>query len=316
MRDVESRPKAMGRWLAVVVALGLGMVAMLPRAASAAPCCMSATAFGVGRLLIWEDFALGVRTALGSAVGGWDHEGAWQGAGDYGEHEWRSEVWALVGLDRRASISLRVPAVVLARSTLHERDLGGGLGDVAAGLRYELLAIGEILELPAIAATIAVVAPTGRAPEDAKTPLAVDVTGRGAWVIALGVELEVTRLPWYARLDLGVSVPLPNRRDDLGAEQRLGVALEVAVAGGLEVADDVVLSLVPRFTWGEETHLGDKALAGSGRRELGLTLAGSWRFDPRWTLQASVDGPIAVDQVGMNQSGRVTTTLGLRYGSF
>ncbi|HRE92199.1 MAG TPA: hypothetical protein PK095_23995, partial [Myxococcota bacterium] len=71
-------------------------------------------AFGIGRLLIWEDFALGLRTSLSPGLGDWDKDGhwrSWDGAG-YHETEWRSELWALAGIDRRASIFARVPAVL------------------------------------------------------------------------------------------------------------------------------------------------------------------------------------------------------------
>lgn len=318
-RDAED-PRTAKRWprppsLAVAIAATL-LTTALPHEAAAAPCCMSATAFGVGRLLIWEDFAVGIRTSLAKGLGDWDADGRWRAWRGYDEHEWRSEVWALVGLDRRTSVSLRVPAIVLSRATSDVAEVGGGLGDITAAIRYEILTIGEYVELPAIAATLSILAPTGRAPEEGRTPLAVDVTGRGAWVLALGLGFELTRLPWFVRLDLGVGVPLPDARDDLGVEQRLGVSLDVALAGGVEVANNVVVSLVPHLSWGEPTHLDGTRLAGSGRRDLGVTVAGSWRFDDHWTMQASVDAPIPSDALGVNQSGRLTTSLGLRYGSF
>lgn len=300
-----------------MLALALAGTALASPPAAAAPCCMSATAFGIGRLLIWEDFALGLRTSLAPGLGAWDADGQWRPwQGDYSETEWRSEVWGLVGLGRRASVFLRVPSVVLARSAGEVSDVGGGLGDLSAGVRYEVTAIGEYLELPAIALTLAVLAPTGRSPEEARTDLAVDVTGRGAWVASLGLSIEHTELPWFVRFDVGTSVPLPQHRDDLGVDQRLGVSIDVALSGGVELDDGIVISVVPRFTWIDVTRLDEEPEHGSSRRDLGIALAGSWRFDPHWTLQASVDQPLALDGVGQNQPGRVLTTLGLRYGSF
>lgn len=303
--------------LRVSVLTAIGMLAALaPRSASAAPCCMSATAFGIGRLLIWEDFALGLRTSLAPGLGAWDDEGRWQPWSAYDETEWRSEVWGIVGLDRRASLFLRVPAVMLARSVPGQGDVGGGIGDVSAGLRYELVAIGEYLELPAIALTLAVLAPTGRSPEEARTDLAVDVTGRGAWVLSAGLSLEHTVLPWFVRLDVGASVPMPQARDDLGVDQRLGVSVDVALSGGVEVDDGIVLSLVPRLTWTDATRLDEEVVDGSSRLDVGVGFAASWRLDPHWTLQAALDAPVPIDGLGKNQPGRLLTTLGLRYGSF
>lgn len=284
--------------------------------ARAAPCCMSATAFGMGRLLIWEDFALGLRTTLAPGLGTWDEGGRWRSFSDYSETEWRSEVWGLVGLGRRASVFLRVPALVMTRSAGADSELGGGLGDLSAGVRYELLAIGELVELPAIALTLAVLVPTGRSPERAKTPLAVDVTGRGAWVLSLGLSLERTSLPWFVRLDLGTSVPLPQRRDDLGLDQRLGISFELALSGGLEIGSGFVLSLVPRLTRTDVTRFDEEPLPDTDRLDIGLGLAASWRLDDHFTLQAAIDLPLPIDGLGQNQPGRIATTLGLRYGSF
>lgn len=303
--------KTLSRWFVLVMVL-VGA----ERSAHAAPCCMSATAFGMGRLLIWEDFAVGLRTSLSPTLGAWDTDGKWAPYRSYDELEWRSELWGLVGIDRRWSVFARAPVVVLERSTAADSDFGGGIGDVSVGGRFEILMIGEYEELPALAMTLALTAPTGRAVHEAETELAVDVTGRGAWVVAAGLSAEYTRLPWFLRLDFGVSVPLPAEREDLGVDQRLGPSIDVALSGGLEVAHDVVVSLVPRVTWEAETELAGDGVAGSERVDFGIGLAGSWRFDPHWTMQAGIDTGLFVEGLGQNQIGRVMTTLGLRYGSF
>jgi hypothetical protein len=290
----------------------------LPTPSRAAPCCMSATAFGIGRLLIWEDFALGLRTSLSPGLGDWDNDGHWRAwdSDSYTETEWRSELWAMAALDRRASLFARIPAVVLARSAAYTSDTDGGLGDLSLGIRYELLSIGELLELPAIAVTFAILAPTGRATEASRSPLGADVTGRGAWVLSTGLSFELTRLPWFVRLDAGLSVPLPAERPDLNADQRLGLSVDLALSGGLEVSDGLVLSLVPRLTITDQTRLDEDPVANTSRLDFGLAVTGSWRIDPHWTMQAALDAPLPIDGLGRNQTARLQTTLGLRYGSF
>lgn len=310
-------PLARGRpaGATLLIAALIGAVFLLPPRAAAAPCCMSATAFGMGRLAIWEDFALGLRTSLSPSLGAWDAAGHWSSYDDYADLEWRSELWALVAIDRRLSVFARLPAVATHRSAGALSDLGGGVGDLSFGGRYELLSIGEVAELPAIALTLSVLAPTGRATADAETPLGVDVTGRGAWVLSAGLSLEVTRLPWFVRLDLGLTVPLPARRDDLGLSQRLGPSFDLGLSGGVEVAPRVVVSLASHLMLSSDNILDGASVPHSDRFELGLGPALSWGFAWSWTLQAGLDTNLFAADLGRNVPGRVTTTLGLRYGS-
>jgi len=303
--------------LALAASLAAGLIVAAAPQAGAAPCCMSATAFGTGRLLIWEDLAVGLRTSVAGGLGQWDGDGDWHPYVGYDELEWRSEIWGMGALSRRASVFARLPFVATRRAAGDLDGFGGGLADVSAGLRYELLTIGEYVELPAIALTLSVTAPTGRATWGAATPLGVDVTGRGAWALGAGVSVEHTELPWFVRFDLGVTVPLPAARPDLGGvDQRFGPELATDVAGGVELTDGVVTSLVARLTWAGEIVLDGRSVADSGRLDVGLGAALSWRFDPHWTLQLAVDTGLFADGLGDNQAGRVTGTVGLRYGVF
>jgi hypothetical protein len=50
--------------------------------------------------------------------------------------------------------------------------------------------------------------------------------------------------------------------------------------------------------------------------DVGAILALSWRFDPHGTLLFSVNSGLFINQMGVNGNGRLTYTLGLRYGFF
>ena len=284
--------------------------------AAAAACCVSATQ-GAGRLLIWEELAVGITTGTAFGVGYWDENADWHGYGDFAEIEWRSEIWAWVALGERTSAFLGLPAMLTYREAVDVHGLGGGLADIQLAFRYELLAIGELLELPAVAIIASVLAPTGRSMQDATASLGADTTGRGAWVLSLGTSIEKTRLPFFLQLNLSTSLPLPAERSDLGVSQRFGPGLQSSLAGGIEaVPDELVLSLVGRFAWEAPLSIDGSSVDNSSRRDLGAGLAISWRFDPHWTVQAAADLGLFVDGLGDNQPGRITTTIGLRYGYF
>ncbi|MCB9644569.1 MAG: transporter [Myxococcales bacterium] len=288
-----------------------------PSRADAAACCVSATVSGVGRLRNWEHFAVGLRTSLLAGTGQWDTKALWHGYGDdYQEHEWRSELWGLVGVHRRVSLFARVPWSVNYRKVGTQDAWDGWFGDLQAGARFELISIGQFLHVPAVALIVGVTAPTGRATGQAQNPLAADVTGRGAWMLSAGVTIEKTFYPGFVQLNAGVQVPLPSEREDLGVWQRFGPGIPVTLSGGVELGDTVVLALVARFFWEDQLVLGDRTIAGSSRIDAGIGLSASWSFDPHWTVQAMFDAGILADGWGLNQPGRLFVSLGLRYGYF
>lgn len=311
------------RRLTVAALLGLSAaVALAPTRARAAACCLSATATGTGRLLIWERFAIGLRTSYVAGIGSWSTRGEFRTYGaDYAEHDWRSELWTLVGVHRRVSLFGRLPWAMNARSAGNLGSaVGGGVGDVQLGTRIEAIAIGEYARVPALAVRVGVTAPSGRSTDAAMKagddPLGTSVTGRGAWVLAAGLTSEITRAPWFVQLDADVIVPLPSTRADLNRVQRFGPGIAAAVTAGRELKDGLVLSAYARVLWESDVTIAGRTVDDSARLDTGLGLALSWRFDPHWTLQAGVDSGLFVDALGDNQPGRVTTTLGLRYGYF
>ena len=58
-----------------VTAVTLMLTLTLAPPARAGACCMSATAAGNGRLLNWEDFALGLSSSMAYGMGRWTSDG-------------------------------------------------------------------------------------------------------------------------------------------------------------------------------------------------------------------------------------------------
>src|SRR6516165_6251558 len=83
----------------------MATLAAAPRPASAAACCVSATSFGVGRLLAWEDAAAGLQLGHARSLGQWDASGSlrWN-AGDYSDGLTTLQVWGIVRVLERVQL--------------------------------------------------------------------------------------------------------------------------------------------------------------------------------------------------------------------
>lgn len=313
--DSAARP---AQWLALFGLMAAFAAPWLqPTPARGAACCISASSVGVGRLKLWEDMALGVRASYAYGLGSWNQEAAWVAHGDdYTEDVLRSEFWAIVRLDRRASAQVLLPVVWTRRGLGAGVSMDGGVGDLKLGGRYEAIRIGERQGVPGVALAFGASLPTGRAPERAQTTLATDVTSRGAAALSVGVSVEHTWAPLYLRGDLGLSIPLPFRRQDLDVAQWLGLGVDGTVAVGVQISPAVVLSLLGHARWRSPIVLDGVPLDRSEQLSLSAGVTSSFRFDNHWSVQLSVDSGFFVDGVGQNVPGAVTGTLGLRYGHF
>lgn len=303
---------------AAALGLALAAVTAAPASARAAACCVSATSFGVGRLLAWEDAAGGVQLTHARSLGQWDDRGAlrWNEP-DYADGLSTAQAWGILRVHDRVQLQGWVPVVVNDRQSGGRSQVAGGLGDVGAAARVELLKIGEYQGLPSFAFTVGALAPTGRPVDEAKPPLFAGATGRGAWAGSLAVEAEYAFLPWFVRADGGVTAFLPFRRDDLGVDQRYGPSLQASLSTGLELVPDVLVAAVALTgEWESPTVLGGVTVQRSSAHQ--YTVAGSlaWRFDPRWTLSGNVTNNVWPDGAGQNRDARLAFTLGVRRGHF
>ena len=152
---------ARGRWALGVMVL----VTCVPSVASAAACCLSATSFGVGRLLVWEDAAFGLIVGEARIYGEWNSGSSLKAnPAGYSEGLALVEPWAIVRLHQRIQVQAWVPVLANDREESSQNQLAGGLGDVGAAGRFEIASIGEYRGLPSLAFTVAVTGPTGRRP--------------------------------------------------------------------------------------------------------------------------------------------------------
>jgi hypothetical protein len=313
MRGYERRRSA--RRLAAVL---LAAAAALPRSASAAACCVSATSFGVGRLLAWEDYAYGLQLGHARSLGQWDSSGSlrWNGS-DFSDGLTTAQPWAILRLHDRVQLQAWVPFVVNDRRSAGRSQVAGGLGDVGAAARVEVLRIGEYEGLPSLAFTVGALAPTGRRVEETSPPLFAGATGRGAWGGSLAAEAEYAFLPWFVRLDAGATGYLPFRRSDTGVRQRYGPVLQASLSTGRELRPDALVAAVALTGEWESAITSDGAtVPRSSARSYALASSLAWRVDPRWTLVGTVTNTVWPDGAGMNRDARLGFTLGARHGHF
>lgn len=296
------------------------VVALFAREAAASACCMSASVSGIGRLAVWEQAAAGVMTAYGHGTGHSSAASQWR-ALPQGvlEDDLRFDAWALVRLADAWQVTARVPWVVGFRASPDgASSVGTGLGDVVAGVRWDVVGLGEYAELPGVALMVSGTAPTGRRPEQAFDALGASATGRGAWGVSAAFALERAVVPWFLRVDGAFTYHFAFQRADTLAWQRFGPALNAGVTGGFELKPDVwVLALSLRVDHEFPLHLDGEELPDSSATSLSTSLSTSWKVTPRWT----VTGAVATDVLGrlaiaQNRPERLVFTLGVRHGFF
>lgn len=286
--------------------------------ALAAACCASSAVSGIGRLNTWERAGLGLLSNYAISTGRWDQDGKFTAyPAGYSEAEWRTDLWGQLRVAENWQVYARMPWVVGLRSAEGLGDhSGAGLGDLMLGGRWEAIGIGEVRGWPSLAITAVVTAPTSRTAEEATDELGADATGRGGWTTGLGVQVEKASAPWFARLDAGLSLPLPFQRPDNGPEVRYGPLVQGGLLVGRELlADRLVLAL--QFTGETEASMTSEG-AVQPRTDASTyvtSLALSWRMHPQWTWMLNASSDAAGQRLGAhNRPERWSATLGIRHG--
>lgn len=300
-----------------VIAL-VAATTLAPRRVAAAACCTSATSFGVGRLLVWEDWAVGLQVGHARSLGQWDATGSLRrNPSGFSDGLTRMEPWAILRLHERIQLQAWAPFVVNDRHSGGQSQVATGLGDVGGAVRYELAGIGEYAGLPSFAVTAGVVAPTGRRVEETSGPLFAGATGRDAWGGSLALEAEYAWLPWFVRLNAGATAFLPFHRADTGARQNYGQLVQVSLSTGRELVPDVlVAALAVQGEWEGAQHISGEALPGSSASLYSLAGSLSWRVDPHWSVVGIVTNTVWPDGAGENRDARIGFTIGVRHGHF
>ena len=270
--------EARAAWLAVGIAI-------VPRVSMAQACCAGGTAVTPGRLALHEDALVGVEFRASTAYGSYDAGAHYlRSPGGDSESDLEQDLFGAIRVFGRGQLALLLPVVETSRSTPQDGShAGGGFGDINASARYDFVRAGEASRIPGIALLAGVTIPTGRSPDAATAPLAVDATGIGAFQGSLALAAEQTFGPWLFNATAMGTKRLPHGGETLGTQWTLWAA------GAYTFAGDQALALSVSYSFEADANSSDgSSIPSSSKRLTTITLAGLWPLSDALRIQAGV----------------------------
>ncbi|MEZ4294964.1 MAG: hypothetical protein R3B70_08295 [Polyangiaceae bacterium] len=277
------------------VAAALALIALAaPADALAQACCAGASALGNGRLAPHEDALVGLTLRATDFHGSMTHDGAYAAAPDgVSDIELQQELVGTMRIFEHGQLTAIVPVLETFRSVPGLSEMGGGLGDVQLGARYDFIEPGASPRWPGIALAWSLTLPTGVSPEEASQPLATDATGTGALAASGQVVLERGFGDAFVQLSGGAEWRSPRVVADLHTQR--GPTLSTFGAAGYSFSNGVVAALTLVYRAELPARIEGVTVPDSGSE---LTRAGvsmGYSLDDDWRIQAGfvADLPVA-----------------------
>jgi hypothetical protein len=255
-------------------------------------CCAGGSAVTPARLGLHEDYLVGVQVKVAGVPGAFDDvSGRYApNAAGTSELDLEQDLLAAIRLFKHGQLALDVPFVETRRTVPGDTEIGGGIGDINLGVRWDFTLAGASRVLPGIALLAGLTVPTGRAADSAHKPLATDATGIGAFQGTFGLALEQTFGPFYVGVSGLLALRSPHSATSMmtTTTERLAPQGSVIVAGAYVFRNEAVIGLsVATTTEGNAVINGVTAL-NSGRRQTLLSILGAFPVTDAWRLQGSV----------------------------
>jgi hypothetical protein len=281
-------------------------VSAVPSRAQAQACCAGGSAVTPARLEPHEDALAGAELRTGTVLGSYGTDGRYVGNPPGAtEFDLEQDLFGAVRVLRRGQFALLVPFVETQRQT--QRDgghIGGGVGDINASVRYDFLLAGESRYVPGVALLAGVTLPTGRAPESATAPLAVDATGIGAWQANAALALEQIYGPWL----INATAIVAKRTARFG--QTLGTQVTLLAAGAYTFDNDAAVALSASYAFeGDATSSDGTSVPDSSKRLTTLSLSVLWPLSDTWRLSGGLYLEPPISGLGSNQPSVTGLTL-------
>jgi hypothetical protein len=303
-RSRSRSSSAVGRAATFIALLGW------PATARAQACCAGSSALTPGRLAIHEDALVGLQTKTGFGFGSFGGDASFSSfPKDTSELDLEQDLFGAVRVLDRGQVALLVPVVEARRATpTNSAETGGGIGDVNLSARYDFTLAGASSVMPGVAALAGVTLPTGRPPESATTPLAVDSTGVGAVQANVGLALEQSFGPWLVDATGIVAKRFPYSAN--GIHEALAPQVTLLAGVAYTFPNEDALALLASYTIEGDPTVDGAATTGNARRTPLVGLSGVLPIGDTWRALGgvSVNPPIA--PLGLNlPNAAVTITL-------
>jgi hypothetical protein len=283
------------------VAAALALLALLsPARAAAQPCCAGGAAITPARLAQREDALVGLQLKGAYGLGSFDGARRFLGApAGTVELDLEQDLVAAVRVLGRGQLSLVLPLVETYRRVPGLAEAGGDLGDAQLGARWDFTRAGDSRVVPGIALGAGLTAPTGRAPEAARYPLATDATGTGAAQLSLALSLEQTSGAWLALVS--GSLAWRSARTVGALREQQGLAFVASAGVGYLFDSELTLALSATYSAELAPRLGGVPVPDAGRAATRLAAAAGYPLTPRWRLQASLFTDLPLRFLGWGQ---------------
>lgn len=273
---------------AIALVAAFAGVALLPTTARAQSCCAGA-AVGTGRLLLHEEYLVGIDVRGTNTLGSFANDARYRQSAAT-QLQLEEGLFGSIRFLEKAQASLRIPFVQNLYETTARSELSGGIGDVQLSGRYDFLMAGESLSMPGMALIAGVITPTGRPVEQSKRLLGTDTTGTGAYQLSLGFGVEQT----FDRIFVGSTTQLTYRlpRQVRDSEVPGSIQLSELLAVGWIFENEAVLVFSGLFTIEPEAP----------KRMLRLSLSFGLPIDDEWRMQGGLFSDLPIRHIGQNQS--------------
>jgi hypothetical protein len=254
---------------AALAVLACASILAMTRGARAQACCVAPGTVGPARLARQEVLLVGVEARARWAYGSLDGGGAFRtppkGAYDVALEQ---DLFVTGRLLRRGQLTATLPFVETLRGTSASSSSGGGLGDVRAAARWDLLFPEEVRWVPGIAVLAGGSLPTGVPAERASDALATGATGTGTASGWVGLGVEQTTGPWLFG-GLGQIAFRADRTVD-GMHSSLPPRFLAGIYGAWATKHHVALSLSASYSAEGDASVDGREVPGTARRVLQL----------------------------------------------